>query len=102
MPQTERSSVITLRLSKRSLKRVNVVLALEKVDRSTLLKEFIEDGLQERVLDLYKKGKISSGKGAEILDISLREFLDLLQHKSIPFNWDSGSIKEYLKENYGE
>lgn len=102
MTQTEKSNVITLRLSNRSLKRVNAVLALEKVDRSTLLKEFIEDGLQERVLELYKKGKISSGKGAEILGIPLREFLELLERKGISFNWDSGSIKEYMKENYGE
>ena len=102
MTQTEKSNVITLRLSNRSLKKVDAVLALEKVDRSTLLKEFIEDGLQERVLDLYKKGKVSSGRGAEILCISLREFLELLERKCIPFNWDSGSIKEYMKENYGE
>jgi predicted HTH domain antitoxin len=102
MTQTEKSKVITLRLSNRSLKRVDAVLALEKVDRSTLLKEFIEDGLQERVLRLYEKGKISSGRGAEILGVSLREFLELLDRKCIPFNWDSDSIKEYLKENYGE
>lgn len=102
MTQTEKSNVITLRLSNRSLKRVDAVLALEKVDRSTLLKEFIEDGLQERVLRLYGKGKISSGRGAEILGISLREFLELLDHKCIPFNWDSDSVKDYLKENYGE
>ena len=102
MIEDEKSTVVTVRLSKRNLRRVEAVRALENVDRSTLFKEFIEDGLQERVVRLYEKGKISSGRGAEILGISLREFLELLERKGIPYNWDMESVKEYMKENYGE
>jgi predicted HTH domain antitoxin len=102
MVEVEKSSVVTLRLSKRNLRRVEAVRALENVDRSTLFKEFIENGLQERVVRLYEKGKISAGRGAEILGVSLREFLELLERKGIAFNWNIGSIKEYLKEKYGE
>ena len=102
MVEDEKSTVVTVRLSKRNLRRVEAVRALENVDRSTLLKEFIEDGLQERVVRLYEKGKISSGRGAEILGISLREFLELLERKGVPYSWDMESVKEYMKENYGE
>ncbi|MGA2385412.1 MAG: UPF0175 family protein [Candidatus Bathyarchaeia archaeon] len=102
MSKEEKSTVVTFRLSKRNLRRVEAVRALENVDRSTLFREFIEDGLQERVVRLYEKGKISSGRGAEILGISLREFLELLELKGVSFNWNAGSIKEYMKENYGE
>ncbi|MGA3060072.1 MAG: UPF0175 family protein [Candidatus Bathyarchaeia archaeon] len=102
MVEVEKSTVVTVRLSKCSLRKVEAVRALENVDRSTLFKEFIEDGLQKRVIRLYEKGKISSGRGAEILGISLREFLELLDRNNIPFNWNSGSIKDYLKEKYGE
>jgi predicted HTH domain antitoxin len=102
MIKEEKSTVVTLRLSKRNLRKVEAVRELENVDRSTLFKEFIEDGLQERVVRLYEKGKISSGRGAEILGISLREFLELLERKGVSFNWYAGNIKEYMNENYGE
>jgi predicted HTH domain antitoxin len=102
MTETEQTSIVTLRLSKRNLSRVEAVQVLEKVDRSTLFKEFIEDGLRDRVVRLYADGKLSAGRGAEILGISLREFLELLERKGVAVSWDSNSIKEYMKEKYGE
>ena len=99
---SEKSSVVTVRLSKRNLQRVEAVRTLENVDRSTLIKEFIEDGLRQRTVTLYEKSKISAGKGAEILGISLREFLELLEQKCLTVNWDSEIIKDYMQEKYGE
>jgi len=98
----EKSSVITLRLSQRDLKRLEAVRALEEVDRSTLFKGFIEDGLRRRVVRLYGEGKLTAGRGAEILGISLREFLELLERESVTVNWDTEGIREYLKAKYGE
>ena len=102
MTETEQTSVVTVRLSKRNLRRVEAVQALEKVDRTTLFKEFIEDGLRDRVVRLYADGKLSAGRGAEILGVSLREFLELLERKCVGVNWDSDGVKEYMKEKYGE
>jgi predicted HTH domain antitoxin len=100
--ETEKSTVVTVRLSKKNLSRIEAVRNLEKVDRSTLFKEFIENGLQHRVLKLYQEGKLTQRKAAEIMGITLREFLELLEKERIPINWDSGSIKRYMKEKYGE
>lgn len=99
---SKKSSVITVRLSRRDLERVEAVRALENVDRSTLLKEFIEDGLSRRVVHLYRRGKLTAGRAAEILGISLREFLEMLEREGVPVNWDSKVFKEYMKEKYGE
>lgn len=99
---SEKSTVVTVRLSGRDLKRVEAVRVLENVDRSTLIKEFIEDGLRRRVIRLYQRGKLTAGRAAEILEIPLREFLEILEREDIPVNWDSESIKEYLKTRYGE
>jgi len=79
------------------LKRVEAVRTLENVDRSTLIKE----GLRRRVISLYQRGKISAGRAAEILGFSLREFLEMLEREGVPVNWDSKSVKEYLKARYG-
>ncbi|MFA5573167.1 MAG: UPF0175 family protein [Candidatus Bathyarchaeia archaeon] len=102
MGETEQTSTVTVRLSKSSLSRVQTVQKLEKVDRSTLFKEFIEDGIRDRVLQLYKKGKLTQRCAAELLDVTLREFLELLEAEGIPINWDSDNIKQYMKEKYGE
>jgi predicted HTH domain antitoxin len=99
---TKKSAVVTIRLSKRDLEKVEALRALEKVDRSTLIKEFIEDGLRRRVIDLYKKEKLTAGQATEILGISLREFLEILEREGVPVNWSSENIKEYLKARYGD
>jgi predicted HTH domain antitoxin len=99
---TEKSTVVTVRLSKHDLERVEAVRVLEDVDRSTLIKEFIEDGLQRRVVHLYQRGKLTARRAAEILGIRLREFLELLEREGVPVNWDSESVREYLKAKYGE
>ena len=98
----EKSSVVTLRLSRRDLRRLEAVRALEEVDRSTLFKEFIEDGLRKRVVRLYGERKLSAGRGAEILGVSLREFLELLERECEAVNWDSEGVRDYLKSKYGE
>ena len=98
----EKSSVVTLRLSRRDLRRLEAVRALEEVDRSTLFKEFIEDGLRQRAVRLYGEGKLSAGRGAEILGVSLREFLELLERECVAVNWDSEGVRDYLKSKYGE
>ena len=36
-------------------------------------------------LELFQEGKISSGKGAEILGISKLQFLDLLYQRNLPY-----------------
>jgi len=99
---SEKSTVVTVRISGRDLKRVEAVRVLEKVDRSTLIKEFIGDGLRRRAIRLYQRGKLTAGRAAEILEISLREFLEMLEREGVPVDWDSESIKEYLKTRYGE
>lgn len=99
---SKKSVVITVRLSRRDLERIEAVRALEKVGRSTLLKEFIENGLSQRVVHLYQKGKLTAGRAAEILGVPLREFLERLEKEGVPVNWDSESVKEYLKARYEE
>jgi len=99
---TEKSAVVTVRLSKRDLERVEALRRIEDVDRSTLIKEFIEDGLRRRIVDLYQKGKLTAGRSAEILGISLREFLELLEREGVSVNWDSEGIRAYVKAKYGD
>ena len=92
-PMVEKSTVFTVRLSGRDLRRVEAVRLLENVDRSTLIKEFIEDGLRRRVVHLYQAGKVTAGRAAELLGVPLREFLETLEREGVPVNRDQESVK---------
>jgi hypothetical protein len=54
---TEKSAVVTVRLSPPDLERIEAVRSIEKVDRTTLLRDFIEDGLRRKVVDIYTDGR---------------------------------------------
>jgi predicted HTH domain antitoxin len=94
----EREVSICVNLSAANRHAVEALCVIEKIDRSKLLKELVEDGLLYKVISLYEASKLSSGKAAEILGVSLREFMEILEKRLVPFNWDSDSIKEYLKQ----
>ena len=98
----QKTTIITLRLSPREARRVSAVQSLTDLDRTTLLRDFIDDGLRKRVLESYREGKITVQRAAEILDISLREFLGLLEKNGLPINWDSDSVHNYMVNHYGE
>lgn len=94
LPENKEDTAV--KLSAANLRAVEAICAIEKIDRSQLLEELIEEGLRERIIRLYEQGKISSGKGAEMLEISLWEFLQLLEERGVAINWDSESIRDYL------
>jgi predicted HTH domain antitoxin len=94
---TEKSTVVTVRISPMDLGRIEAVRLIEKVDRTTLLRDFIEDGLRRRVVDIYGEGKLTASRAAEILGVSLREFLEMLEGEGLPVNWDSETARSYMK-----
>ena len=98
----EKTTVVTMRLPPQDLKRIEAIQALENVDRTTLLREFIENGLRRKVLHIYQEGRLTAMRAAEILRMSLREFLEMLEKNGVPVNWDSTAVKDYLIAKYGE
>jgi len=98
----QKTTIVTLRLSPREAKRVSAVQALTHLDKATLLRDFIEDGLKRRVLQSYKEGQITAQTAAETLDVSLREFLSFLEKNNFPINWDSSVIRDYMTKRYRE
>ena len=84
------------------MEKVEAVRTLEDADRSTLIKEFIEDGLRRRITRLYHGGRVTAAKAAQVLAIPLREFLEMLEREGVPINWDSEVFREYMRKKYGE
>ena len=98
----QKTAIVTLRLSPREARRVSAVQALTHLDKATLLRDFIEDGMRRRVLESYREGQITAQRAADVLDISLREFLSFLEKNGLAVNWDSDLTRDYMTRRYGE
>jgi predicted HTH domain antitoxin len=48
---------------------------------------------QQEVVRQYSDGKLSAGRAAEMLGISLREWYELLERKSVAIKWDEKVIR---------
>jgi hypothetical protein len=55
----------------------------EHIDKSTALRQLLYMGAQDYVLGLYKKGRISLSRAAELLEVSTFDVLRLAQEKGI-------------------
>ena len=42
----------------------------------------------------YTEGQISMGKAAEVADVSIQKFLDLMKERKIPLRYDFEDIKK--------
>lgn len=55
----------------------------EHTNKSIVLKQFLYEGLENYVIELVSKGKLSVGKAAEILDLSIYDIQEIAKSKSL-------------------
>lgn len=95
------SETICLRLSKETAKKLREIANKEKKDRSTLIREILEEGIEEKNIEyaitLYQKGRITSWKAAQLANISLWNFYKLLTEKGILLQYSQQNLEEDLK-----
>jgi len=76
-------SVMSLRLNKEESERVSKLSSQKKETKSEVVRELLKEGWIFYWLKLYRSGKVSIGKLAEELNISINEVLDLLSEFGI-------------------
>jgi len=76
-------SVMSLRLSKDEIDRISKLSLQKKEAKSEIVRELLHEGWVFYWLKLYSAGKVSIGKMAEELDLSINEVLDLLSRFGI-------------------
>ncbi len=95
------SETICLRLSKETAKKLREIAKKEEKDRSTLIREILEEGLEEKniehAIELYKKERITGWKAAQLANISLWNFYKLLTEKGILLQYSQQDLEEDLK-----
>lgn len=86
--------VMSLRLNDKETRKIAVLASQEKKEKSAAARELINAGWTFRYLMEYHRGKISLGKTAEKLGLTINEVLDLLAETGVqsPLRYD-----EYLE-----
>ena len=55
----------------------------EHTNKAIVLKQFLYQGLKNYAIDLISRGRLSVGKAAEILDLSIYEIHDIAKSKGV-------------------
>lgn len=82
----------SVRLPKEIVEEIERLSREEEIDKGMLIRRLIAESLKEykvkKALELYREGKVSLWKAAEIAGITYREALEELKKRNIPFRYD--------------
>lgn len=78
---------VSIRLREDFMKEAEKLAKLELVDKSVIIREALEEGFIDVKLkiaiEMFAKGKASTGEAAEIADLSIGEMMDELVKRGI-------------------
>ena len=88
---------MTIRLPKEDIEIVRMISIENKKDKSTVIRELIEQGKIYVTMKEYKNGKISLGKASEIAGLTMSETMDLFADLGIKNNIEMEDYLEGIK-----
>lgn len=91
----------SFKLSEEHLREIEEICKLEGIDRDTALHKLIGEALKEyrvkKAFELYREGKISLWKAAEMAKITYREALEEIKLRNIPFKYEEEDLESDIK-----
>ena len=92
---------ISLTLPDELLEKSERIAKEKSEDRSTVMRELLSLGIKQymvnEAVELYVDGKVSLEKAAEISDVSIWKFMDVLKDKKVPIKYDLEDIKKEIE-----
>lgn len=92
---------ISLRLPSETLRKLGKIADKEGKDRSSLIRELLERGIEEKNLDnaieLYQKGRVTGWKAAQLAGVSLWNFYKVLEERGVLIQYSEHDLEEDLK-----
>lgn len=81
------TEVLSVKIDKDKLKLLEEIAREEETDRSTIARKLLDTGIKkwkiDRALKSFSEGRLSLWKAADMADVSLREFIDILNERKI-------------------
>ena len=100
------SENISLRLPQEILEKLDDLAKKEHKDRSTLIREILDEGIKDKRIDLaielYRKSEVTGWQAAKLAGISLRRFHQALQSKGILIQYGEMDLEQDLRGLRGE
>lgn len=88
---------ITARVSEDLYEKIERIQEAEQTDRSTAVKRLLERGVGdwqiETAVRRYRDGSVSIGRAAEIADVSIWRFMDILSERGVEMNYDESDLE---------
>jgi len=92
---------VSVSISDKHLKQLEEIAKEERVHRANAISEIFELGIKEwklrRALRLYREGKITLWKAAEIAELTLHEMIDAIDKEGIPYDYDVDTTLDYIR-----
>ena len=95
------SETITLRLPPQTAKKLQEIAKKEGKDRSTLIRELLENGVKQKntdqAIELYRTGQVTAWKASQLANVSLWTFYKILEDKGILLQYSEHDLEQDLK-----
>jgi len=69
----------------------------EHLSRSVIIRQFVYNGLEDYAIELINKERLSIGKAAELLDISIYDLQEIARERGIILSADEEAAEESEK-----
>jgi predicted HTH domain antitoxin len=95
------SELVSFRLPTDLQRELEIISREEDKDKSEIVRELIRLGIKERKIEkaitLYKEGKVSASKAAEIADVSLWKMIEIFAERKIEAQYGLKELAEDIK-----
>ena len=95
------SGNISLRLPPDVLEKLDELAQGEHKDRSTLIRELLDEGIKEKrienAVELYRSGEVTGWQASKHAGVSLRRFYEALEKEGILLQFAERDLEQDLK-----
>ncbi len=92
---------VTTRVPEELYEDIERVQEQEKTDTSTTVKRLLEEGVKNwkisDAVERYQNGEVSVGKAAELAEVSLWEFTEVLEQRGVELNYSEKDLERDIE-----
>lgn len=92
---------LNIRIPKKLAQELETLAEVEHVAKIDMARQLLWEGIarrkQERAFKLYEQGQVSKSRAAEMAGLSLWEFMEVVEHRGVRWNYSLEEAKQELQ-----
>lgn len=93
--------VLSVRIPKEVKEELEELAKLKKRDKAEIIREILTEGIREKIIEaalkLYKEGKVTLWRAAELAGLSLWEIIEELRKRKVELQYGYRELEEDLR-----